>query len=185
MQKHDYIKNTHEYGDGLSEDVLACFYDNICYTPFIHVEDDLDINGGRARLHKGRKSMFPRGNSDVQRKSPKEPIDPYTLIIDNRLDFLRPNLKDVMNHEDPYSYLGTAKRLDPAHLQRTFFRWGVLQIVSARSRPDAFRSPMTNTNPEDTHHGVVDIKVSKIGVIWRKDVKKKKTRSPWQEWGLS
>ena len=183
MQKHDYIKNTHEYGDGVSEDILACFYDNICYTPFIHVEDDLDIGGGRALQNKGRKSMFPRVASETARKAPKEPIDPYTLIIENRLEFLRPSLKDVMIQQDPYSYLGTAKSLDLRHLQRTFFRWGVLQIVSARSRPDAFRSAVTISNPDDAHPGVVDIRITKVGVLWRKELKKKKTRSPWQEWG--
>ena len=183
MQKHDYIKNTHEYGDGVSEDILACFYDNTCYTPFIHVEDDLDVGSGRALQNKGRKSKFPRAASEAARKAPKEPIDPYTVIIDNRLEFLRPSLKDVMIQQDPYSYLGTAKSLDLRHLQRTFFRWGVLQIVSARSRPDAFRSAVTISNPDDAHPGVVDIRITKVGVLWRKDLKKKKTRSPWQEWG--
>ncbi|KAI9883953.1 MAG: hypothetical protein M1823_004263 [Watsoniomyces obsoletus] len=183
MQKQEYIKNTHEYGEGISEDVLACFFDNICYTPFIHVEDDLEISGGRRKPRKGRKSKFPLTGAEVQKKALKEPIDPYSLIIEGRLSMLRPDLKDVMNSEDPYGYLGTAKYLDMPDLQRTFFRWGVLQIVSARSRPDAFNSPMTITNPEDAHPGVVDVKVTKVGVIWRKDVKKKKTRSPWQEWG--
>jgi hypothetical protein len=41
----------------------------------------------------------------------------------------------------------------------------------------------TATNPEEAHPGIVDIKITKVGLLWRKDVKKKKTRSPWQEWG--
>ncbi len=183
MQKQEYIKNTHEYGEGISEDVLACFFDNICYTPFIHVEDDLELSAGRMQTRKGRRSKFPLTGAEVQKKTLKEPIDPYTLIIDGRLDWLRPNLKDVMNGDDPYGYLGTGKSLDLPDLRPTFFPWGVLQIVSARSRPDAFNSPMTMTNPEDAHPGLVDINVTKVGVLWRKDVKKKKTRSPWQEWG--
>ncbi len=184
MQKQDYIRNTHDYGDGMSEDILACFYDNICYTPFIHVDgDDLDMSSDRRLSRKARRSMFPRPGVDLPRKMPKEPIDPYTLIIDNRLDFLRPNLRDVMNAQDPYKYLGTAKSLDVRALQKAFHRWAVLQIVSARSRPDAFTSPMTITNPQDAHPGVVDIKVTKVGILWRKEAKKKKTRSPWQEWG--
>ncbi len=183
MQKSEYVDNTHKFGDGISKDILACYYDNICYTPFIHIEDDLDVNHGRALASKGRRSMFPRSGSDLPRKTSKEPIDPYTLIIENRLDFLRPNLKEVMSHQDPYTYLGTAKSFDLHSLQRTFFRYGVLQIVSARSRPDAFSSPVTISNPEDAHPGVVGIKITKIGVLWRKDTKRKKTRSPWQEWG--
>ncbi|KAK3903347.1 hypothetical protein C8A05DRAFT_32929 [Staphylotrichum tortipilum] len=182
MQKTDYLKNTR--GEGISEDILGVFYDNITYTPFIHVEDDLDINGERILTQKARKkSIFPHPAPDPAKKVAKEPVDPYTLIIDNRLDLLRPGLKDVMQLDDPYNYLGTAKSLSMKELQRTFFKTGVLQIVSARSRPDAFMTEKTATNPEEAHPGIVDIKITKVGLLWRKDAKKKKTRSPWQEWG--
>jgi hypothetical protein len=182
MQKADYLKNTH--GEGIFDDILGCFYDNITYTPFIHVEDDLDINGERIIAHKAkRKTIFPGNPPDAVKKASKEPIDPYTLIIDGTLDKLRPSLKDVMHLEDHYSYLGTAKALNLRELQKTFFRTGILQIVSARSRPDAFMSEKTVTNPEEAHPGIVDIKITKVGLLWRKDAKKKKTRSPWQEWG--
>jgi len=182
MQKADYLKNTK--GEGIFDEILEVFYDNITYTPFIHVEDDFDINGERIIAHKAKKkSLFPNGAPDPAKRVSKEPIDPYTLIIDNRLDILRPNLKDVMYLDDPYGYLGTAKSLNLKELQKTFFKTGVLQIISARSRPDAFMSDKTVTNPEDAHPGIVDIKITKVGILWRKDAKKKKTRSPWQEWG--
>jgi hypothetical protein len=182
MQKQDYVRNTQ--GEGIFDEILECFYDNISYTPFIHVEDDLDINGERIVQHKTKKkSLFPRNNMDPSKRPLKEPIDPYTLIIDSRLDTLRPNLKDVMNVEEHYNYLGTAQSLNLDDLQKTFFRTGVLQIISARSRPDAFMSDKTVLNPEEAHPGIVDIKITKVGLLWRKDVKKKKTRSPWQEWG--
>lgn len=184
MQKPDYIKNTK--GEGIANEVLEVFYDNITYTPFIHVEDELDLNGERSSS-KGpkKKSILPNPTTPelALKKAAKEPIDPYTLILDNRLDILRPNLKDVMHLEDHFSYLGTAKELNLKELQSTFFRTGILQIVSARSRPDAFMSERTATNPQEAQPGVVDIKVTKVGLLWRKDVKKKKTRSPWQEWG--
>ncbi|KAI9802611.1 MAG: hypothetical protein M1833_001685 [Piccolia ochrophora] len=181
MQKHDYIKNART--EAVSEDVLECFFDNICYTPFIRVEDDLDINGERIVTHKARKPRFNRPSVDPIKGAIKGPVDPYTLILEQRLDVLRPNLKDVMYLDDPYSSLGTAASLDMKHLHRTFFRSGVLQIVSARSRPDAFKSPLTITNPQEAQAGLVDIKITKVGVLWRKDAKKKKGRSPWQEWG--
>ncbi|KAJ0117664.1 protein transport protein sec73 [Diaporthe amygdali] len=185
MQKPDYIKNTK--GEGIFDEVLEVFYDNITYTPFIHVEDDLDINGDRVTTHKvsKKKSILPNANAPdaASKRAAKEPIDPYTIILDNRLDILRPNLKDVMHLDDHFSYLGTAQSLNLKELQRTFFRTGILQIVSARSRPDAFMTEKTATNPQEAQPGVVDIKVTKVGLLWRKDVKKKKTRSPWQEWG--
>lgn len=184
MQKSDYIKNTK--GEGIANEILEVFYDNITYTPFIHVEDELDLNGERSSS-KGskKKSILPNPTTPelALKKAAKDPIDPYTLILDNRLDILRPNLKDVMHLEDHFSYLGTAQELNLKDLQRTFFRTGILQIVSARSRPDAFMSERTASNPQEAQPGVVDIKVTKVGLLWRKDVKKKKTRSPWQEWG--
>ncbi|KAI9733755.1 MAG: hypothetical protein M1818_007169 [Claussenomyces sp. TS43310] len=182
MQKHDYVKNTR--GEGVFDEILECFYDNISYTPFIHVEDDLDINGERIVQHKTKKkSLFPRGSADPLKRPSKEPVDPYTLIIDSKLDTLRPNLKDVMYLEEHYSYLGTATSLNMKDLCDTFFKTGVLQIISARSRPEAFMSEKTVTNPDEAGPGIVDIKITKVGLLWRKDAKKKKTRSPWQEWG--
>lgn len=181
MQKTDYLKNTR--GEGIFDDILECFYDNITYTPFIHVEDDLDINGERIIAHKSKKKTFTLGNPDPAKRVAKEPIDPYTLIIDNKLDILRPNLKDVMHLEDTYNYIGTEQTLNLQELHKTFFKTGVLQIVSARSRPDAFMTEKTATNPQEAQAGIVDIKITKVGLLWRKDAKKKKTRSPWQEWG--
>ncbi|KAK2072265.1 hypothetical protein P8C59_006631 [Phyllachora maydis] len=182
MQKADYLKNTR--GEGIFSEILEVFYDNITYTPFIHVEDDLDINGERIIPTKAKKrSLFPGAMPDPARRVAKEPIDPYTLIIDKKLDILRPDLKDVMPLEDHYSYLGTVKSLDMGELQKTFFKTGVLQIVSARSRPDAFMTEKTATNPDEAHPGIVDIKITKVGLLWRKGAKKKRARSPWQEWG--
>ena len=181
MQKSDYVRNTKD--EGIADEILECFYDNISYTPFIHVEDDIDINGERIVAHKARKTLFKGASVDPLKKTSKEQVDPYNLILDNKLEVLRPTLKDVMNLEDPYNYLGTAESLDLANLHKTFFKSGVLQIVSSRSRPEAFMSQATITNPAEAHPGLVDIKVTKVGILWRKDTKKKKTRSPWQEWG--
>ena len=181
MQKHDYTKNAR--GQGVADEILECFYDNICYTPFIHVEDDVDINGERIAARKARKKIFSKPSTDSLGKPSREPVDPYTLILDNRLDSLRPSLKDVMILNDHYTYLGTAPSLNLANLNKTFFKSGILQIVSSRSRPEAFMSPETMANPAEAHPGVVDIKITKVGILWRKDMKKKKARSPWQEWG--
>lgn len=132
---------------------------------------------------KPKRGLFSRSSDGKRNISIKEPVDPYALIMEHRLDLLRPSLKDVIEIEDPYSYLGTAHRLDISGLHHSFFRYAVLQIVSPRSRPDAFLSPTTVANPQDADPGVVDIKITKVGILWRKDTKKKKMRDPWQEWG--
>ncbi|KAK0392137.1 hypothetical protein NLU13_1635 [Sarocladium strictum] len=181
MQKAQYLKNTG--GQGIFDNVLESFYDNITYTPFIHMEDN-DSNSDRTSISKSKKKQLLVGpGTDPAKRALKEPIDPYLLILDNNLDALRPNLKEALPLEDCYNYLGTAKSLNLKDLQKTFFRTGVLQIVSARSRPEAFMSDKADSNVQDAGPGIVDIKITKVGLLWRKDAKKRKTRSPWQEWG--
>ncbi|EED21910.1 guanyl-nucleotide exchange factor, putative [Talaromyces stipitatus ATCC 10500] len=178
MQKQDYVKNSRI--EGVSEEILECFYENISYTPFIHVEDELNLN---SRQHPKRKGLLKAASSDHLTRASSQPVDPYAVILDGKLDTLRPSLKEVMNIDDPYSFPDSEGFRDIESLHQAFSRSAVLQIVSARSRPDAF---MTSTNMEDTadsHPGLVDIKVVKVGLLWRKDPRKKRARSPWQEWG--
>lgn len=188
MQKQDYVKNTS--GQGISDDILACFYDNICYTPFIHYDEDVDINGERVlpfsankKSSKKLKSAIP--GADAVAKKPSGPVDPYNLIVEQKLDTLRPAIKDSILMDDPYDYRGSHGELDPQYLQRAFTSTGVIQIISARSRPAAYESQFVNgqPNPTETQQGIVDLKITKVGLLWRKSAKKKKTRSPWQEWG--
>ncbi|OKL61190.1 hypothetical protein UA08_03627 [Talaromyces atroroseus] len=178
MQKQDYVKNSRI--DGVSEDILECFYENISYTPFIHVEDELNIN---ARQAPRRRALLKVASTDHLTRASTQPVDPYAVILDGKLDTLRPSLKEVMNIDDPYSFPDADGFKDIEALHQAFSRSAILQIVSARSRPDAF---MTSTNMEDSANsqpGLVDIKVVKVGLLWRKDPRKKRARSPWQEWG--
>ncbi|KAF2400821.1 hypothetical protein EJ06DRAFT_556319 [Trichodelitschia bisporula] len=179
MTKADYIKNSSI--EGVSDDALDCFYDNTVYTPFIRVEDELDHSTLGSRKNRRAARVLKSAIPEAAKKPTKEPLDPYALIFENKLDTLRPQLRDVMFLEDPYSYLGTAPSLDKSLLHLT--KAGVIQIESSRSRPDAFMSPSGIENPDEAKAGVVDLPVDKVGVLWRKDPKKKTARSPWQEWG--
>ncbi|KAH7065838.1 protein transport protein sec73 [Paraphoma chrysanthemicola] len=180
MQRPDYIKNSS--CEGVSDDVLGCFYDNVVYTPFIHIEDELDLKNISSK--KSRRTAALKGPmNDPARKAAREPIDPYTLIFEGKLDALRPTIKDVMNIDDPYNYLGTAATLDTKNVYKSFSRYGVIQVVSSRSRPEAFMSEAAQENPQGTSVGIVEMPVTKVGVLWRKGTKRKKARSPWQEWG--
>jgi hypothetical protein len=180
MQRADYIKNSS--CEGVSEEVLGCFYDNIVYTPFIHIEDEVDLKTNTIKRSK-RTAVLKGPMADPAKKVAREPVDPYTLIFEGKLDILRPNIKDVMNLDEPYNYLGTAPTLDTKTLWKSFSRYGIIQIVSSRSRPEAFMSQVNQDNPLETSVGIVEMPVTKVGVLWRKDAKRKKARSPWQEWG--
>ncbi|KIW02528.1 uncharacterized protein PV09_06326 [Verruconis gallopava] len=177
MTKQDYVRNSST--EGVSDDALECFYDNILYTPFIRVEDDIDIKTMSSR--KSKKTQRVIKQAVEQTKTTKEPLDPYTLIFENKLDILRPPLKGVIAVDDPYSYLGTA----PAFAKNLLkgIKCGIIQLESSRSRPDAFKSQSGIDNPEDANIGLIDLPVQKVGVLWRKDPKKRTARSPWQEWG--
>jgi hypothetical protein len=180
MQRPDYIKISS--CDGVSADVLGCFYDNISYTPFIHIEDEVDLKNITSKKSK-RIAVLKGPMNDPARKAAKEPIDPYTLIFEGKLDALRPTIRDVMQLDDPYNYTGTTATLDTKNIYKLFSKYGVIQIVSSRSRPEAFMSEAAQENPFGTSVGIVEMPVTKVGVLWRKDTKKKKARSPWQEWG--
>lgn len=181
MQKQDYTKNARD--QGVADEILECFYDNIAYTPFIHLDGEQDLSNEKMAARKLKKTMFARPSTDSLGRPSREPVDPYTIILDDRMESLRPPLKEVMNLDDHYNYLGTAPTLNLVELSRSFFKYGIIQILSSRSRPEAFTSPATMANPAEAHPGVVDMKVTKVGILWRKDMKKKKARSPWQEWG--
>ncbi|KAF2819301.1 hypothetical protein CC86DRAFT_460452 [Ophiobolus disseminans] len=180
MQRPDYIKNSS--CEGVSDDVLGCFYDNVVYTPFIHIEDEVDLLNISSKKSK-RTAVLKGPMNDPARKAAKQPIDPYTLIFEGKLDALRPTIKDVMNIDDPYNYLGTAATLDTKNVYKSFTRYGIIQIVSSRSRPEAFMSEAAQENPLGTSVGIVEMPVTKVGILWRKGTKRKKARSPWQEWG--
>jgi hypothetical protein len=187
MTKPDYVKNSSI--EGVSCDVLECFYDNTVYTPFIRVEDDQDIltmrmrktNRKTAKAARAAKAAIRNVPTDPIKRASREPLDPYTLIFESKLDTLRPPLKEAITIEDPFSYLGTSPEFDMKVLRNS--KAGIVQIESARSRPNAFSSDSGRRNPDEATAGIVDLPVDKVGILWRKDPKKKKTRSPWQEWG--
>ncbi|GAB7340122.1 hypothetical protein MBLNU457_6606t1 [Dothideomycetes sp. NU457] len=179
MQRSEYIRNLR--GQDVSEEVLGCLYDNICYTPFIHFDEEFDLEADKLSAHKSKKAKL-KGAMGESVKKPSGPVDPYSLIIDSKLDHLRPSIKDTITVEDPYTY--KTAELESAKIQRTFKNTGILQIISARSRPAAFESQATVENPAEAKPGVVDIQVTKVGILWRKGTKKQKARSPWREWGV-
>src|SRR5947199_2657218 len=71
MQKQDYVKNSRI--EGVSEEILECFYENIAYTPFIHVEDELNLS---ARQVPKRRGLLKAASSDHLARTSNQPVDP-------------------------------------------------------------------------------------------------------------
>lgn len=173
MQKSEYIRNT--YAKGVQKDILEYFYDNITYTPFIHTDEDV-ANGLNGRHWARRSSSFGRNGKDL--------LDPYTLILENRLDIIRPSLKSVLTTKDPYDFVPVGDKAEFNSLREQFVHGPYLQLVSSRSRPEAFLSANGLDDLERGVPGMVDIKVVKIGILYRREARRMiYSKSTWKEWG--
>ncbi|KAK7202357.1 hypothetical protein BZA70DRAFT_270118 [Myxozyma melibiosi] len=172
MQKSDYVRNTQT--EGISKDILECFYDNITYTPFVHMEEEIDLGTPasektleRPPLQRHRKSLVGLA------KQSREPIDPYSYIVENRLSELRPPVSDVLRStENPYSYSGTLHSSTSSPL---------LQILPPRSRQSSIMmEPSIPREPSLSY-----IKIAKIGILTSIERKRRRMiKSSWRSWGL-
>lgn len=197
MTKSQFLKNTtSEHTSEVSKDVLEYFYDNIISTPFILVEDESDAtsvdrsgpttpneivvqrNGSHSTLSVNQTTTT--SNNTFGRRS----LDLYPLIMEDKLSTLRPQLGTILEHDQLLSYTGTLPVINVAKLHTAFTHPAILQLVSARSRPEAFVDDQSTQNPLDTDPGLVDIQITKIGVLKRKEQKKPGSKPVYREWGV-
>lgn len=182
MQKTEYQKNTG--GHGVADEILGIFYDNIHHAEFIAQEDaegDLDP---RLR-NRTRPSRNPSSRTILNDSARSGKLDPYLYILESSPGWqeLRVPLKDALRLDDIYNYQGTVDGFDISYLREAFSSYGTLEVVSLRSRPDAFAENSTIQNPLEASPGLVAIRVVKVGLLWRKEPKRRKMQSPWQQWG--
>ncbi|KAJ6519521.1 hypothetical protein C8R45DRAFT_951795 [Mycena sanguinolenta] len=211
MSKADYIKNTRL--PGVPAEVLDCFFDNIVVTPFIFVEDPLDVNGQRGLVSDGGfNRSLSMGNpltssgsgsgTTLLGKTPK--VDPYYLIANNMLAPLRVDIDAYVPRENPYSFQGTAGPWDEQDLQLAFAKANVIEVGAATTfrvttllslgpgggppSPSVIGSfPDTGVSPETS--GVVStLRITKVGILNRKDEflegGKKASSRKWRPWSV-
>lgn len=127
--------------------------------------------------------MRPRKSSSFGRNS-KDLVDPYSLMLEGRLDMIRPSLASVLKLEDPYSYPNVPSKESYRQIQKEFDQGPCLQLTSERSRPEAFLSSDTIRDNSHGVPGVVDIKVVKIGILFKREPKRMLySKSNWKELG--
>ncbi|KAI0963448.1 hypothetical protein AcW1_000522 [Taiwanofungus camphoratus] len=212
MTKPDYVKNTRL--PGVSPEVLDCFYDNICFAPFIFIEDPLDVNGQRGLMPESittrRMSTFtpstPGGingpASTLLGKGNK--IDPYYLITHNMLDDLRVKVQSLVPSESPFMYQGTGGSWDEEELLRAFVMASIVEVNTAENRylsqqwfglgVTAGPGPMFQNShgavraPDTAHGNVYTLKVTKIGLLLRKDDTleggRRAMNRKWRPWSM-
>ncbi|KZT06873.1 uncharacterized protein LAESUDRAFT_736750 [Laetiporus sulphureus 93-53] len=206
MTKADYVKNTRL--PGVAPEVLDCFYDNIIFVPFIFIEDPVDVNGQRGlipeTINMRRMSTFnmpttPGGSGSVLLGKSNR-IDPYYLITRNLLDDLRVNVTALVPPESPYSYQGTGGPWDEDELLRAFTMASAIDIsTGAASTPwfgismsgtpaPLLQSPLGPTHPVTSPASSCSIKVTKVGLLLRKDDTleggRRANNRKWRAWCL-
>lgn len=195
MTKIQFIKNTRsEYTEHVSTDILEYFYDNIISTPFILVEDEgetalLDRSGPTTPnetmpLRNGSTTALTLSQNTNGSGFGRRSMELYPLIMEDKLSTLRPKIEPILQHDNALSYTGTLPVLNIAKLHAAFTHPATLQLVSARSRPEAFATDHSTQNPLDTDPGLVDIQITKIGILRRKEQKKAGSKPVYREWGV-
>ncbi|KAJ7130053.1 hypothetical protein C8R43DRAFT_1025590 [Mycena crocata] len=207
MTKADYVKNTKL--PGVPSEVLDCFYDNIVVTPFIFIEDPLDVNGQRGlmsdfaptrALSMGNPLSASGSGTGTTLLGKANKVDPYYLIANNMLGPLRVDVDAYVPRENPYSFQGTAGPWDEQDLQLAFAKANVIEVGAANSVRVATllslgpggSTPLTSMAgfPEMTPPSgeVSTLRVTKVGILNRKDVVleggKKSSNRKWKPWSV-
>ncbi|ORY84817.1 hypothetical protein BCR37DRAFT_377594 [Protomyces lactucae-debilis] len=190
MTKQQFIKNTtSDQTDEVNSDILDYFYDNIVSTPFILVEDDMSPSPGPesaktptefGALRGGSVTSLPASTTSFSRRS----VDVYSLIMERNLSSLRPQLTDILSKPMTLSYTGTLPVINVAKLHSAFVNAARLQLVSERSRPEAYISEDGQQDPLATEPGLVDVKITKIGMLKKKEQKRANSKPVYREWGV-
>ncbi|TKY90176.1 hypothetical protein EX895_000174 [Sporisorium graminicola] len=169
MTKVDYLRNTG--ASGVPTEILEYLYDNLTFTQFIYVEDEED---GKRRPSEasgmslsGTSLSTSLGAQSAVASNSRTKIDPYYLITQGRLGELRPDLENVIPEDTPFSYTGSLSTFDVDRLNSAFLHAPSIEIVTTKTPSE---QPGTATpNPLEVEEEVVSLKVTKVGIVNRKD----------------
>ncbi|SPO20708.1 uncharacterized protein UTRI_00184 [Ustilago trichophora] len=185
MTKVDYLRNTGS--SGVPTEILEYLYDNLTFTQFIYIEDE---EAGRRRPSEASgmsltgasmpSSLAAQGAAANNRTK----IDPYYLITQGRLGELRPDLEHVIPEDTPFSYTGSLPTFDVDRLNSAFLHAPSIEIVTTKNAGEQSGASTPNAGDEE----VVSLKVTKVGVVNRKDDMsdggKKSASRKWKTSGL-
>ncbi|PWN54402.1 hypothetical protein IE53DRAFT_158089 [Violaceomyces palustris] len=180
---------------------MQYLFDNLTFTQFIYVEDEIEI---RKRAQEASSVSAAPGSAVFSALAPggamgtnnKTKVDPYYLISQGRLGELRPDLYDLIPEDSPYSYTGTLASYEINRLTAAFAYAPSIEIVTSQrpSLPNVgswagpeYGSASTSISTPPAED-VVMLKVTKVGIVSRKDDvvdggKKSQSRK-WKTCGL-
>ena len=187
MTKVDYLRNTGS--SGVPTEILEYLFDNLTFTQFIYIEDE---EGGRRRpseasgMSLSAPGMPASSGPSGTAANPRTKIDPYYLITQGRLGELRPDLEHVIPEDSPFSYTGTLPTFDVDRLNSAFLHAPSIEIVTTKNAGEPTGANASTPSAGDEE--VVSLKVTKVGVVNRKDDVsdggKKSASRKWKTSGL-
>ncbi|EPX73048.1 guanyl-nucleotide exchange factor Sec73 [Schizosaccharomyces octosporus yFS286] len=144
--------------DDLAPEVFEYYYDNITYTPFVNLDDELFL------LEKEKTEKF----YSPSRK--RLGLSPYTFTLESQLNTLRNETPISFN--DKYVTPGMEDSKSLAGIQKRISKSAILQLVSHRSHPMAFSNHFIGL-PDNSDPGLVDFSISMLGILPRSEKKRR------------
>ncbi|WBW73128.1 Arf GEF Sec74 [Schizosaccharomyces osmophilus] len=184
MTKSEFIANTNL--PNILPEILECFYDNITYTPFVHVEEDPSSLISPA----GERTSFSQRFSDSQfRLSKRNPLatESHFVGIERQLTGFRLNLQSILRYDqlDGIPVADSSICPNASEHYKQFMTAPYIQIVSHRSQPQAFSFHFApETESESTNPAVVNIKVVKLGIVVQNERARKEKLVSGREVGV-
>ncbi|EEB08112.1 guanyl-nucleotide exchange factor Sec73 [Schizosaccharomyces japonicus yFS275] len=160
--------------DGLMNEVMEYFYDNITYTPFVNLEDEL--------LSEREKSESRQSPLQASLKKSRFALYPYMFILENKMDLLRSGLSLYPFKHTYYCYKSDPQ-LELEFIRNKIANPAILQIVSERSHPMAFSGHFRGL-PDNADPGMVDIHVASLDTLLYSDRKRKSFSTSFLKEGL-
>ncbi|EEB06933.1 guanyl-nucleotide exchange factor Sec74 [Schizosaccharomyces japonicus yFS275] len=188
MTRSEFITNTN-LPDILPE-ILECFYDNIVFTPFVHLEDDTPFSSNYESKESVISQLISGASisSFVKKHSLPKEYSHFDLSQQtNAVSNYRPNLKAILDEvlNCTISTTGTQQEIECATLHQAFLQAPSIQIISLRSQPKAFSCHFApDPANESSAPAIVHVKVFKVGVLLQRDLKRKDIFASFREWGL-
>ncbi|KAL2314481.1 Arf guanine nucleotide exchange factor sec74 [Schizosaccharomyces pombe] len=165
MTRAEFISNTNL--PTILPEILECFYDNITYTPFVHVEHigcvvtspsnekpSLSQRLGDSQFRLTKRNTFA---TESDHQALQEQLTGFRINLDSILD-----LKKIDSVRT--SIESPTRTADD--LYKEFARAPFLQIVSHRSQPQAFSYHFEpSAESESTNPAIINVKVFKLGIL--------------------
>ncbi len=156
------------------------FFDNICYTPFVYLENEgIPIAYGIHQPEGARQPSAAVAGSQAPLVLRNGKLDIYGMIASGTLHSLRVDLPSSIPPPEPFSWRGTRPFFDFAQVQAVFSGAPALTVAEKKPRrrsgaalvsTDAGLVPGAVGRPEkgDANSRNLSLKVVKVGLLSRK-----------------